>query len=180
MRIFLTLAVLATAGYVIANATLSTAAPSPAALGPGAVIHMHEQLFAALDAGDAEKAVAFLHEDMEMDDEWRRRPCQVFLTDAKGETRQARKHAESAALLTTMAKESVLKGVTCETTVRPLSTDCFSAELSYAVLEVERAYRMGKESWTERLLCTSMVTYDEGWELTHWHLSPAPGKAAAR
>jgi hypothetical protein len=121
---------------------------------------------------------------MNMDDRWRQRPCQVFFTNAAGKTRRAMNNSESRELLAEMAREGAESGGSVKTTVKPLSTDCFSAELSYAVLEVERVHERGGQTWTETFVSTSLVTYaDNGWKLTHWHLTPAgdlPGATMAK
>jgi hypothetical protein len=169
MRLGLILLFVASTGFTITSESL---APKPT-LGPGAVIHMHEELFRAIDAGDAEIAIGFLHKDMDMDDKWRKRPCQIFFTDIQGKTVRAMNHSDSRKLMTRMTQRLAASEGSVKTTIRPLSSNCFSAKLSYAVLEIKRVYRHGKKSWIERFVSTSLVTHDNGWKLTHWHLSPA-------
>ncbi|MFO0981473.1 MAG: hypothetical protein U1E76_06915 [Planctomycetota bacterium] len=165
---------LAAAGF-----TSFSSARAPALLpGPGAVIAMHESLFRAIDAGKVEEALPFLHDDMNMGENYRARPCSLFLCDQQGQPLTARNHEQSAKLLKDWTLASAGDGK-WTTTVTPIGADCFSAELSYAVLEITRTRTVDGKTTTRRYHSTSLVTYGkDGWQLTHWHLSPAEAGAA--
>ena len=161
---------------VLALASSSVADPTPLLpVGPASVIEMHQDLFRALDSGDADRAASFLHKDMFMDDKWRKRPCQLFLTDTDGSVQSSLSYVDSRKLMGDLARRFGPSSGCVKTTVRALSSDC-RVELSYAVLEIEREHRQGQKSWTERFISTSLVTHDGGWKLTHWHLSPAASR----
>jgi hypothetical protein len=156
-----------------------TAAPTPP--GPGAVIGMHERFFRAIDAGELDKALAFLHADMNLDQQERARPCSLFLVDRAGVPRQATSFEASKKLLGEWIRTWTPAGSKCETRVTPIGADCFSAELSYAVLQLERKVTVGEKTTTQRYLCTSLVTHggNDGWQLTHCHLSPGQADSAS-
>lgn len=154
-------------------AALAATGLSPApTLGPGAVVAMHRQLFRAIDAGDVETALAFLSDDLNMDAEYRRRPCTLFLNDRDGKPIESVGVDASRALLARWVEES--KEGEWKTEIRVGTDDCFSGELSYAVLDFQRQRIDSKERSIERFRSTSLVTYDGGWKITHWHVSPAP------
>jgi len=174
MRSIVALAAISLLAIVLTN--LGSA--RPVVPGPGAVIHMHEQLFAAADRGDHKGVIGFLHPDMNMDQEYRERPCTLFLPDQKGELVECESYAESRKALYGWAKAQTEAGGTWKTSVRSLGSDCFSSELSYAVLEVDRSHTVDGKTTTQRFVSTALVTYDDGWKLTHWHLSPVPLETA--
>jgi hypothetical protein len=154
--------------------------PVAAPPGPGAVIAMHDRLFQALDAGDLDKTLALLHPDMNMNQNERARPCSLFLVDRAGAPRQANGFGASKKLLGEWLPAWTPDGAKCETRITPIGADCFSAELSYAVLELERKVTLGGKTTTQRYVSTSLVTYaNDGWQLTHWHLSPADANSIA-
>jgi hypothetical protein len=167
---------IATSGVaIIILSALSAWNPAPSAVplrGPGAVIAMHEQLFRAMDALDIDKALSFLHEDMNMGEKERSRPCTLFLVDGNGKPLTALGYQESRKLLADWIQALSSEG-RYETKVTALGADCFSAELSYAVLEFERLRTVNGKQTTQRYRSTSLVTYDAGWKITHWHVSKA-------
>jgi len=171
MRTIALLAALAASALLLLTPRGDAARPAP---GPGAVIHMHERLFAAIDSGDVDAALGFLHTDMRMEDEWSKRPCQVFIAEPSGVALGARNHAESRELLARFVKDQKAKGGRVKTEVVPLSTNCYSGELSYGVMELVRTRTEGKQISEERWISTALVTEDGGWKLTHWQLAPAP------
>ncbi len=174
MRMIALLAALAASALLLLTPRTDAARPVP---GPGAVIHMHERLFAAIDAGDVDAALGFLHADMNMKQEWGKRPCQLFIAEPSGVAFGARDHAESRELLARFVKEQKAKGGRMKTEVVSLSTDCHSGELSYGVMELVRTRTEGKQVTEERWISTALVTHDGDWKLTHWQLAPAPPAA---
>jgi len=168
-----TLSILALAGTALAAAHMTPTVPAP---GPGAVIAMHQKLFQAIDAGNAERALEFLSADLNMQDEHRGRPCTLFLVDGSGAPVTSVGAEASRELLASWIAASEGRWETKLTSARD---DCFSGELSYAVLEFERKRTDTKKPVVRRYRSTSLVTYDEGWKITHWHVSPA-GEAAAK
>ena len=152
---------------ILALTANSPAAPAP---GPGAVIAMHKAMFRAIDGGDLEGALGFLHADMDMDRDYGQRPCTLFLVGDEGAPVSADGFAASNQLLADWL-DSGASG--WKTRITSAHDNCLSGELSYAVLEFERtrATKLGTE--TRRYRSTSLVTYDEGWKITHWHVSPA-------
>lgn len=158
----------------LALLALSAVSPTPPTPGPGAVIGMHKVMFRAIDAGDVDAALAFLHPDMHMDREYGKRPCTLFLVEDDDTPLSADGFAESKKLLASWI-DSGASG--WETRITGAHDDCLSGELSYAVLEFERTRTTKLGSETRKYRSTSLVTYDDGWKLTHWHVSPA-GAAA--
>jgi hypothetical protein len=133
---------------------------------------MHERLFAAIDRGDVEGALAFLHPDMHMERAWVERPCTVVLEDIDDRSQHAIGYEASRELLGSWVREAAAdRG---ETRITRWLSNCFSSELSYAILEFERTRTVDGEPETRRYVSTSLVTYaDGGWKLTNWHVSPA-------
>lgn len=151
------------------------AAP-PSALGPGAVIEMHKQLFAALDRGDADAAREFVEGDRKATP----RTSTMFLVDASGAPVKATDADESRDLLARLAGQAKSAGGTWATTLTSEAADCYSPELSYAVLELERSHTVGGKTEVRRYRSTSLVRYaDKGWKIFHWHVSPADEPARA-
>ena len=133
---------------------------------------MHKQLFAALDAGDVEAALAHLSPDLNMGRKYTERPCTVALSEIDGLSAHAIGNAASRKLLTDWVRAAGEKASTTRVT-RWLS-DCFSAELSYAVLEFERTRTVDGERQTRRYVSTSLVTHRGGhWRITNWQVAPA-------
>ncbi len=172
MRQITTLIVLALALASFSFANLTPLAP----VGPASVIEMHQDLFRALDSGDADRATGFLHRDMFMNDKWRKRPCQLFITDTDGSVQSSLSYADSRKLMQDLARRFGPSSGCVKTTIRALSSEC-TEPVSYAVLEIERKYRLGNKSWTEKFISTSLITHNSGWKLTHWHLSPAASRS---
>jgi hypothetical protein len=162
---------------------LSPAPAAPAAPGPGAVLVMHERLFRAMDAGDVSQALEFLHADIRPEDEHRPRPCTTILPTLEGGMVSGASFDESRAALTGWIESSADAGGQWSTRLVSGYDDCFSGELSYAVLEFERVHEKDGARTATRYRSTSLVTYDGGWKLTHWHVSRAPeqtGKAGGK
>lgn len=155
------------------GAALAAAMRPAPPIGPGAVIEMQRELFAAIDAGDTERALAFLHEDMHMQRSWGKRPCTLFLPESGEGTTTARDHAQSRAALRRFVEE----GKGWKTEVTEATADCSSEDVSWAVLELTRRREVEGREVERRLRATALVTYDDGWKLTHWHVSPADAPA---
>jgi hypothetical protein len=167
---------------VLASALTVTLAPGarsgPAVPpGPGAVISMHVQLFRAIDAGDAERAAAFVGPDLEATlllDRARAGEHERELEPVldRGRTAVAERLAEWA---------RASKDLGYSTSIEAVRADCSSGELSYAVLEIERSRATATGKEVERYLSTSLVHHRSGgWRLMHWHLSPAGAPEVAR
>lgn len=159
---------------VIAALASSSLTPRP---GPGAVLEMHKQLFAAIDAGDEARAVTFL--DPAKEGGWPDgeggglgRPT-LMLTAADGMPASANGAEEARALLAKIARASRDGGPEWSTKIVTSRSDCHSSELSYATFEFERT--RGVKGGTQRWRSTSLVRHTEGggWKLFHWHVSPA-------
>jgi hypothetical protein len=144
--------------------------------GPGAVLAMHEELFRALDQGNAQAVRAFLV-DQPAGAAWSRADdwgaglgFLAWAADPKGKPLAAEALDEGARTLGAW----VVPGAS--TRVVRAWTDCHSAELSFAALELERSVKEGDEVRTERWRSTSLVSYStsEGrWRLWQIHLSRA-------
>ena len=148
-------------------ASASPTAPSPA-LGPGAVLEMHKQLFAAIDKGDADKAASFVADATGGQEQ----PVTAFLIDENGKPVQAEGKAGMKDLVTKLAKASLDGGPEWTTTIVKSQADCAYAEVSYALLEFER--NRAVKGGLKRYRSTSLVRYVYGaWKLWHWHVSPA-------
>lgn len=160
---------------VLGTAVLLSAKPSPPALGPGAVLALHEDLFRALDRGDG-KAVAALIVDRRGGLTWEKGTqwgdpgsFLAFATDPGGDPLRADSSAKGLTVLERWADEG------WSTEIERAWTDCQSPELSYAILEIARTRVEGDRSTTQRFRSTSLVSYDERanhWSLWHIHLSP--------
>ena len=154
-------------------------APTP---GPGGVISMHKQLFAAIDAGDAARARSFIvdHENsIDQNDN-------VFYLPSRpsgdGEPRRVEGATALADCLAQMAEESAKAGGRFETRITYGRDDCRSED-SYAILEFERTHEKDGARTTQRFRSTSLVQgTGSGWKLYHWHVSrvDAPTKVTAR
>ncbi len=183
-----TLAVLcASSAVLLPLSTRSAGAPSPAlgpslgpslapspSPGPESVVHMHERLFAAIDRGDVEGALAFLHPDMHMNRAWVERPCTVVLEGIDDRSQHAIGYEASRELVASWVRETGAAANGRETRITRWLSNCFSSELSYAIVEFERTRTVDGEAETRRYVSTSLVTRDGGsWQLTNWHVSPA-------
>lgn len=152
---------------------LTSAAPSPT-LGPGAILEMHKQLFAAIDKGDAEKAASFVADSGGTAEH----PVTAFLIDENGKPTQAEGKTAVKELVTKLAKSSVDGGPEWTTTIVKTEADCPSGEMSWAVIEFDR--NRGVKGGLKRYRSTSLVRYVEGagWKIWHWHVSPADEEPA--
>lgn len=168
---------------VVLGATLTmlaTAAPRPAP-GPGAVLAMHKALVAALDAGDAEKALTFLDESKEGgwadgEDGGIARPS-LMLIDPAGLPVFADGAEEARALLAKVARAAKDGGPEWSSRIVRSRSDCHSPDLSYATLEFERT--RGVKGGTQLWRSTVLVRWVDGqWKLFHWHVSPADAETA--
>jgi SnoaL-like protein len=146
----------------------ATSSPAP---GPGAVIEMHKQLFAALDSGDEVAAKAFLTPGLD---------TPFFLlspaaSNAAAEEPQRLENAEAAAgAFAALAQASRRAGGVFQTRITSAKADCESPQLSYAVLEIERTHTVQDAVEVRRYRSTSLVQYvDHRWRLAHWHVSAA-------
>jgi len=99
---------------------LFTSAPAP---GPGGVIAMHRQLFAAIDAGDAERARSFIVEHKNSIDQG---DCVFYLPSRDGEPRRVEGAAALGDCLAQMASESAKAGGRFETRITYGRDDCRS------------------------------------------------------
>jgi hypothetical protein len=173
------LAALAAVPLLAARPPAAPAAPAPP--GPGAVLAMHERLFAALDRGDAEAVAGALAPDETVGGLERR--AHVFLDGPH--PRAARGAAEARTVLAHWPKLWRSDRAEVTTTIVRHQTECASGDLSYGVLEVERAYERGGARLVDRLHVTSLVAYRDGsWKLFHVHVSPValaePAAAASK
>jgi len=163
------LAIALTAAAVAVTTTLSSSAAVLA--GPGGIIHAHEKLLAALDAGDAEAAAAFftrteMGRSLNRKGKWSESPGSVlYLLDADA------RGGDVAPILSGLAQR--FDGGKTEI-VRSWS-DCQTQSLSFAVLEFQHTAHDGEVS---RYRSTALVRYEKkGFRFYHWHVSPAPGQA---
>ena len=143
---------------------------SPPVRGPGGVIEMHEKLFAAIDAGDTEAALGFLHADMNMKSrlEMTRRPCTLVLPGRPIAVGQATSSKALAAFIESQGHGD------WQTEIVRAQADCPSQDASWAVLEVKRTHTGEDGAVSEkRYNSSSIVAHDGDFTLTHWHLSPA-------
>lgn len=156
-------------------------AATPPPPGAGAVLEMHRQLFRALDEGNDAPLRSLLASVSQgatwtPDEGWG--DSQGFLAygppDGGGANR-ATSVEDGRALLQRWAGE---RG--WQTRITHSWSDCASAELSYAVLELERSRPSasggsgGSGEEVERYRSTSLVSHRDGrWVLWHLHLSRA-------
>jgi hypothetical protein len=170
-----------TAFTVAALLATRTPAAAPAAVGPGVVLDMHRRFFAALDAGDAEKALAFVDTSSEGgfadgEDGGIARPDVMWL-DEHGLPEHAHGLDAVRGLVARHAKASVDGGPAWTTKIVKSRSDCYSAELSYAILEFERS--RGVKGGTRRYRSTSLVRHaGDQWKLLHFHVSAADAETA--
>jgi hypothetical protein len=158
---------------------LLTAPAAPPAPGPGGVIAMHRQLFAAIDAGDAEQARAFVTQHQNSIDQ---ADSVFYLPSREGEARRVEGVEALADALARMARESAEAGGRFETRITYGRDDCRTSDPSYAILEFERTHERDGERRTERFRSTSLVQGTKsGWKLFHWHVSRVdpPAKVAS-
>jgi hypothetical protein len=164
-----------TAGLATSPSISPSATPSPL-VGPGAVLEMHRQLFAAMDRGDVEAAKAFV--DGENKDS--EREVSLFIPDASGIPTEAWGSNASRELLSRLVADRSKLGGQWTTTITKTSADCPSSSLSFAVLDIERTRAVDGRTEAEKYRSTSLVHFSDGhWKLFHWHLSPAGASASA-
>jgi ketosteroid isomerase-like protein len=151
------------------------------AVGPGGVIDMQVRLFRALDTGDAAAAAAFVDTDpngglADGQDGGLQTPS-VFLLDAQGAPIVAHGAENVKKLLAAQAQASKDGGPEWTTRILRSRADCYSGDLSYAVLELERS--RGVKGGVHRYRSTALVRHakDGGWKLMHWHVSSAEAPA---
>ena len=168
-------------GAVLALAlTWTLSAARPAAPGPGAVLHMHERLFAALDRGDVERVRSFLAPSVRgatWDGEggWEApRGFLAYLPDADGQGVAAENEREGVEQLMAWSREAASqKGAGWKTEITRAWSDCRSADLSFAMLEFERTRPSQDGLERERYRSTSLVSHKKGgWVAWHIHISP--------
>ncbi|MBI5363914.1 MAG: nuclear transport factor 2 family protein [Planctomycetes bacterium] len=154
---------------------------APAPFGPGAVLGLQKQLFAAIDAGDEAKAAALLDDTKEGG--WSdgenggiERPT-LMLLDARGLPVFAHGADAARALLAATARASKDGGPEWTTRIVRSRADCPSGELSYAVLEFERS--RGVKGGVQRYRSTVLARWTDGrMKLVHWHVSAADESTA--
>lgn len=176
------LAVSTVAAFTLAaTLTSRTRAAAAAPVGPGVVLDMHRRFFAALDAGDAEKALAFVDTASEGGfadgaDGGIARPDVMWL-DEHGLPEHAHGLDAVRVLVGRHAKASIDGGPAWTTKIVKSRSDCYSAELSYAILEFERS--RGVKGGTQRYRSTSLVRHaGDQWKLIHFHVSAADDETA--
>ncbi len=147
---------------------LAPRAAAPAA-GPAGVLHMNEDWFAAIDAGDVKKAASFLAADEGLDREWGARPCTLFLHDADGPRAGHRREA-ARELLAAWIAEGARTGP-WRTEVDWARSECASGDVGYAVLELRRTRAAGADDGlpdVRRYRVTTLASHREGrWLLHH-------------
>jgi hypothetical protein len=155
----------------IAAVLAPAASPAPAPLlGPGGVIEMHRQLFAALDRGDSEAVKSFVDDENRDAD----RQGSVFLPDVAGAPAEAWGSAGMRDLLGRFVAEQTKLGGEWKTTITRVSADCPSSAVSYALLEIARSHNADGKTDVEKYQGTGLVHFNDGhWKLFHLHLSPA-------
>jgi hypothetical protein len=157
----------------LATATLGlSSAPRPAP-GPGGILAMHKELFAAIDRGDGEAAGAFVAGDRKV---MPRTPTLFLDVDAGGADAplKAADAEEARELLARLAAGAKRSGGGWTTTITSEQADCYASELSYAVLEFERAHTVDGKTEVRRYRSTSLVRYEsDHWRIFHWHVSRA-------
>lgn len=142
----------------------------PASLGPGGILEMHRHLFAAMDRGEVEAVKSFIDDDRRNSE----RQDSLFLVEASGAPVRAWGGAGARELLARLVEADKKSGGEWKTTITKSSAECPSGDLSYAVLEFERAHIVDGKTVLERYRSTSLVRMSEGqWKLFHWHVSPA-------
>lgn len=148
----------------------------PAPFGPGAVLDMHKQLLAAIDAGDEAKATAVLDETKEggwtdSENGGIARPT-LMLLDAHGLPVYAHGVEAARALLAQTARASKDGGPEWTTRVVRSRADCPSGDVSYAMIEFERS--RGVKGGVYRYRSTVLARWTDGkMKLFHWHVSAA-------
>lgn len=150
--------------------SLPPAPKSPA--GPGAILALQKELFAAIDRGDGDAAATFVASD-------RKGPggmTSLFLVDRSGAAIRATDAHGAREALAKLAAESKAAGGGFETKITSESADCPASELSYAVIEFERIHTLEGKVDTRKYRGTLLVRYEgSAWKVSHWHVSPGSG-----
>lgn len=163
-RTLTTLAALATLSVAALSLSPKRAVAQPALLGPGGIVEMHEELFAALDRFDLAAAQEVLDVDR------KGRPVVLMLDDG-GDTP-----------ITSRTRDGAKKALQDWSTSTGLGTrivsqqaECPSEGMSFAVLEFERIQQFTDGTRRlRRFRSTSLVRMTKGkWKLFHLHVSPA-------
>lgn len=153
--------------------TLALAPAPPPIIGPGGVLAMQRDLFAAIDRGDGDGAGNFVAAD-------RKGPggmTSLFLVDRSGALVRAADASSCRDALARLAAESKAAGGTFATKITWESADCPSSELSYAVIEFDRAHTLDGKVETRRYRGTLLVRMEGSeWKVAHWHVSPAAAR----
>ncbi len=168
---------LALAALAPASVTLLASGSEPLS-GPGAVLEMHEKLFAALDRGDLETVRAHLGETP-MGAEWSAAGGWThppgFLawgSEGNGKGFAAESREDGLRSLLAWGSEGTKGGGGWSTKITRAWSDCHSPELSFAALEFERTRTVEGKSETVRYRSTSLVSYEDGrWVLWLFHAS---------
>jgi hypothetical protein len=161
------------------------AARAPAAapaLGPGAVLDMHEALLAAAEHGAVVELQGLMFDGGELGwcFEAQRKDghpgvFQSYLpsdTGSAGNAGSARVERQDDA-----GARLAAWGLGWKPEIVAAWADCGSATLSFCAFELVRKRGAGAEAEIERWLGTSLVSYQDGaeagWKIRHLHLSPA-------
>jgi hypothetical protein len=156
-------------------ALLSASGPAP---GPGAVLAMHEDLFAALDRGDVEAVRGHLGEasmggDWTAAGGWSEPPgFLAWATEGAGKGFSVTSREDGLRALLAWGAEGSKEGGGWTTRITHAWSDCRSADLSFAALEFERTRTVGGATETARYRSTSLVSHDgKRWKLWLFHAS---------
>ena len=164
---------------------LTVSAARSAHPGPGAVLSMHKQLFAALDRGDVERVGGFIAESRrgaswsDASDPGKQawgaaRGFLAYLPDSEGRGVCAENEDEGVQRLIAWSQDaSKKKAGGWKTEIKRAWSDCHSEDISFAMIEFERSRSTPGGTQRERYRSTSLVSYQGGrWVLWHIHISP--------
>jgi hypothetical protein len=154
---------------------LGSSAP---AAGPGAVLAMHQQLFAALDRGDVETVRRSLGETP-MGADWTPaagwaspRGFLAWNSECGGPGFRADSREDALRALLAWGAQGTKGDGGWTTKITSAWSDCHSPEISFAALEFERTRTVDGKSETARYRSTSLVSHDgERWILWLFHVS---------
>jgi len=159
--------------------TLAFAPVAPVAppAGPGAITTMLENMFKAIDTGDAATAKAclvykdcpfpVLVYDQDLDD------APVAIEGLQG----AQQYLDK--IFAAMKKD----GIKCASKITKIHPDCHSPELGYATLEFTQTFTQDGKTESHDYRATALVSWgkdeSKGPKIFHWHASPAKNETAA-
>ncbi len=152
---------------------------APTLPGPGAVLEMHKQLFAALDRGDLDTVREHLGESRlgaawTPEEGWSGAPgFLAWCSDAERGFASESRESGLRSLLAWAAEGNRNEGA-WSTRITRAWTDCASGALSFAALEFARTRTIHGETESVRYRSTSLVSFDgERWVLWLFHVSRA-------